>query len=651
MATATQGEPGNTWRSFFPATTQIVQREENTGAYLHGHLHVSEVASGSRNDSGLVTISTSTPHGLSTGRWFFSEGIVPTVGAANEYVDSGDALSQFAGTQFNACVVLKDGRIMLCGGDNTVATFQKTTVSYTPTTGTWTHLANMTFGRTGHSATTMNDGRVLVVGGTGSFPSTAEIYDPRTDSWSPTTSPQEQYDFQTSVLLKDGRVMAIGVTECEIFNPSTNTWSYTSGHSGFRYSCKAVVLEDGRVVVVGGEQNIADVYNPINNTWTQTSACAGVDLFYMTLNPYRGGVFLSGGNDDGTIQSDCKFLNTSTLVWEDRAPMPHPRYFHDVALLSDGTLLVVGGVDDVGVSVPVCSVYDPNTNTWKNKTVWTSNAQIWPHAIELPSKNVLVTGGTDLSSVAISSELLISKFSSTYETSTSSAGGLNGLFQVETVTSPTIFSFKTPEFLLPTTFTAGTISGFTALTNGVQGPFIYDPDNGVAVTGVKTTTTIEIQEGASYNALAVTDASNFPDEEGWLCFGFGTAKQVQPVHYLGRISSTALLLDPTYTFPMTLGSGTTITLLKQRGPWTPSNPEEVGSFYVTAAASGRIAASNTIDEIVAAGVNVEKVVVYPSDKGLGNEGAPDTGAPKLSDRVAVWGGDGLDSELAAARED
>lgn len=650
MATATQGTPG-TLEVILPATTQIVQREEGTGAYLHGHLSTSEVSSGDRDNTGVVTVTTSTPHGLTAGRWFFADGITPTLGAANEYVDLGDPTFTFFDTQYNACVVLPDGRVMVCGGDNIDGTFQDIVFAYTPSSGIWDALTVMTSGRTGHSATVMPDGRVLVVGGTASSPSTAEIYDPDTNTWSPTTSPQEEYDFQPAVLLGDGRVMVIGVTFCEIFNPITNTWSYTSNHSGSRSACQAVVMDDGRVVVVGGASNTtADVYNPINNTWVQTSAYADIDLFATGLISYRGGVFLAGGSDDGVTTDKCKFLNASTLVWEERASLPVPRYFHDIGRLSDGTLLAANGLDDFGNPPSSCSIYDPNTNTWKNNENWVSSGQLSSHIIELASKNILVTGGVDTSGSPIWSDLLISKYSSSYVTSTSSTGGLNGLFQVLDITSSTTFTFKTPEFLLPSTFSTGTISGFTALTNDVQGPFIYDPDNGVAVTGVETSITVEIQEGASYSALAVVNASDFPDEEGWLCFGFGTAEQIQPVRYLGRISSTSLLLDPTYTFAQTLDSGTTVTLLKQRGPWTPSNPEEVGSFYVTAAASGRIAASTTIDEIVAAGVNVDKVVVYPSDKGLGNEGAPDVGANKLSDRVVVWGGDDLDAELTEARE-
>lgn len=648
MATATHGSPG-TLEVILPATTQIVQRGENTGAYLHGYLHSSDITAGARSSSGVVSVTTSSPHGLTPGKWFFAEGIRPLAGSANEYVDSGDPTSAFVGTQFSASAILNDGRVLVCGGYGIDGLPTNSISIYTPATGVWIEGAPLSVERVGHTATTMTDGRVMVVGGSGTE-QLVEIYDPSTDTWSPAASTVELYAFNSAVRLHDGRIMVIGDNESEIYNPATSSWSYADGHSGFRQANKSVVLDDGRVVVVGGSNTVADVYNPINNTWKQTTAYTGVDLFYMTLTRYRGGAVLTGGNEDGTIRANTKFLNPATLVWEDMGDMPSERYYHDVISLSDGTLLSVGGLNNFGLPVPVCAIYDPKKGRWTSKSDWTVAAQLFPYAVELASKNILIVGGTDSGLTPIPSELLISKYCSTYSTSTSSSGGLNGLFQVATVPTSTSLTFETPGFLLPTTFQTGKVLGVTATTNDVQGPFIYDPKSGVAVTGVETTISTSIQEGASYNTLNVDDASDFPDEEGWLCFGFGTKDETQPVHYLGRISNTILLLDPTYSFPRTLEEGVAVTLLKQRGAWTPSNPEEVGSFYVTAAASGRIAASNTIDEIVAAGVNVDKTIIYPSDKGLGNEGSPDTGAPKLSDRVAVWGGDGLDSELAEARE-
>ncbi len=134
----------------------------------------------------------------------------------------------------------------------------------------------------------------------------------------------------------------------------------------------------------------------------------------------------------------------------------------------------------------------------------------------------------------------------------------------------------------------------------------------------------------------MVDASEFPDSEGYLIFGFGTALQTFPVRYLGRINSTTLLLDSSYVFGMDLAIGTNLTLLRNRGPLELESPETTGLFYLTDSVSGRIAASKTIDSIAAEGAHINKTVVYPGDQGLGNEYMPVTGV-KISDKVYIWG--------------
>ena len=56
--------------------------------------------------------------------------------------------------------------------------------SYDPTTGTWSLTLQMANYRRQHTATLLNDGRVLVVAGDWpSFTDATEIYDPATSTW------------------------------------------------------------------------------------------------------------------------------------------------------------------------------------------------------------------------------------------------------------------------------------------------------------------------------------------------------------------------------------------------------------------------------------------------------------------------------------
>jgi hypothetical protein len=80
----------------------------------------------------------------------------------------------------------------------------------------------MNYARIRHTASTLNDGRVLVTGGTNldSDSNTAELYDPSTGIWTTTRSMNEERDRHTAAVLKDGRVLVTGGTN---FNDSINT--------------------------------------------------------------------------------------------------------------------------------------------------------------------------------------------------------------------------------------------------------------------------------------------------------------------------------------------------------------------------------------------------------------------------------------------
>jgi uncharacterized protein (TIGR03437 family) len=87
-------------------------------------------------------------------------------------------------------VLLPDSAVLVTGGvtyDRGPDFFRASAELYDSSTGTFTTAGNMTARRVGHTATVLNDGRVLITGGisadvtpftTDWFPSSAEIYTP-----------------------------------------------------------------------------------------------------------------------------------------------------------------------------------------------------------------------------------------------------------------------------------------------------------------------------------------------------------------------------------------------------------------------------------------------------------------------------------------
>ena len=88
----------------------------------------------------------------------------------------------------------------------------------------------MEFARVGHTATLLNDGRVLVVGGDEATPA-AEVYDPETNSWRLTPQPFGVRVDHTAVLMPDGTVLVVaggpkGLADdsVEIYHPAEDKW-------------------------------------------------------------------------------------------------------------------------------------------------------------------------------------------------------------------------------------------------------------------------------------------------------------------------------------------------------------------------------------------------------------------------------------------
>ena len=115
----------------------------------------------------------------------------------------------------------------------------------------------------GHTATLLQDGRVLVVGNGGeTSPSSraADLYDPATGRFSKTGSMKTGRWLHTATLLQDGRVLilggrspqGLGLHSAEIYDPRSGTFSSAGSMREGRQQHTATLLPDGRVLIAGG---------------------------------------------------------------------------------------------------------------------------------------------------------------------------------------------------------------------------------------------------------------------------------------------------------------------------------------------------------------------------------------------------------------
>lgn len=100
-----------------------------------------------------------------------------------------------------------------------------------------------------------------------------------------------------------------------------------------------------------------------------------------------------------------------------------------------------------------------------------------------------------------------------------------------------------------------------------------------------------------------------------------------------------LTIDPSYRFMFRHDLESSVSLLSANVTYTPSIDGKDFSFYATGTADARIFCQEIIQKIVALGINLEIVIIYPDDAGLGNagEGTDLAQVPPISEAATfVW---------------
>ena len=275
----------------------------------------------------------------------------------------------------------------------------------------------MSTARLGHTATLLQDGRVLVTGGS---QASAEIYDPAHGTWSTTGSMNGIRSYHTATLLLGGQVLVTGGSQAsaEIYDPARGTWSPTTSMSMARSGHTVTLLQDGRVLVSGGSvswgppdsittSTSAEIYDPALGTWSQTGPMTTQREMHTAILLLDGQVLVSGGyfysyhesgGYDGYAQREsAEIYDPVSGTWSETGSMrAGTRYGHMGTLLSDGRVLVSGGYR--AYSYPLndylasTEIYDPSRGTWSPTAVM-STPRYGHTATLLPDGRVLVSGG------------------------------------------------------------------------------------------------------------------------------------------------------------------------------------------------------------------------------------------------------------------
>ncbi len=183
----------------------------------------------------------------------------------------------------HAATRLPGGQVLVVGGFGT--TSQATAERYDPASNSWSSAGTLADGRLGHTASLLPNGQVLVVGGVnsaggGSYLAKAERYDPVSNSWSEAGAMLAAHSGHTATVLPDGQLLVVGgrdaertTASAERYDSKTDKWTAAGALDVARWLHTASLLPGGRVLVAGGREGAnalasTEQYDPVDNSWS-----------------------------------------------------------------------------------------------------------------------------------------------------------------------------------------------------------------------------------------------------------------------------------------------------------------------------------------------------------------------------------------------
>jgi len=270
------------------------------------------------------------------------------------------------------------------------------------------------------------DGRILVVGGYGGSGTTigiknAEIFDPVALTW--TTVPNMEYArwYPNATTLSDGRIIVLAGWQTtantnagisEIYDPVANTWtSLTNANNPFETYPFMYLMPDGRLIHIGGSEYATDtdVLDLTSDTWSVIDSRI-IDGGSATM--YLPGKFMKAGSASDSQESGTSSNTTFVLdmtqpapAWRQTASMANVRSFMNLTMLPDGTVLATGGETDknggnIASAVYAAEMWSPTTQTWATMASMQTPREYHGTAVLLPDGRVLESGmGADFGNV------------------------------------------------------------------------------------------------------------------------------------------------------------------------------------------------------------------------------------------------------------
>ena len=233
-------------------------------------------------------------------------------GAFSRVGDLNDDHLRHAGT------LLSDGRVLVVAGVGSVEGGEMTHAVveiYDPVTETFSVTASLNTDRKQHTVTALPSGQVLITGEhkylspfiygspwPGICLAAPELYDPSTGASSPLSGGLNASCGHTATLLNNGKVLLTSHDRLAfLFDPVTRTFDAAGAMTTGRGFATASLLANGQVLITGGWSNFpefldtAELYDPEAGTFTATAGMIHARQEHTATLLSNGHVLVAGG--------------------------------------------------------------------------------------------------------------------------------------------------------------------------------------------------------------------------------------------------------------------------------------------------------------------------------------------------------------------
>jgi hypothetical protein len=282
--------------------------------------------------------------------------------------------------------------------------------------GTWAATGSLNTGRSGHTATLLNNGLVFVVGGTdngGNALPSAELYNPADGTFAATGGLNAGRAWHSTVALPNGTVLVAGgyyvsggnvvpVTIAELYDPVAGTFTNTGSLvTAARLLPTATLLANGKVLIAGGSDTTgnsltsAELYDPATGAFISTGSMNSQRQFHAATLLNNSKVLVTGGYDSsGNVLSSAELYDPVAGTFTTISAMIATRFTHTSTLLHNGQVLIGGGYDLNFNTLASAELYDSVAGSF-TLTGSLNAGRGSPTATLLNNWQVLFVGGTD----------------------------------------------------------------------------------------------------------------------------------------------------------------------------------------------------------------------------------------------------------------